>query len=204
MNSKIITKDRKNVPLTWEQVKALLNESRDNPEVIQEQIKIGLVLMVIYGLRASELLSLSVDNISLENETLILTKSKQQPITIPLVSDTIVLFNRLIKLAGKSEYLFPELKGKGTSLSSHKFVHATRKLLPPFNLSGLRLFFAHFLFERDISLEIASTLLNKKYPYYRQFNFDYLKERHEIYCTLSSLVLPEAFSNEQLTKMGAA
>jgi hypothetical protein len=53
-------------------------------------------------------------------------------------------------------------------------------------------------------LEIASTLLNKKYPYYRQFNFDYLKERHEIYCTLSSLVLPEAFSNEQLTKMGAA
>lgn len=202
MNSKIITKDRKNAPLTWEQVKALLNKSRDNPEVIQEQIKIGLVLMVIYGLRASELLSLSVDNISLDNETLILTNSKQQPITIPLASDTVVLFNRLIKLAGKSEYLFPGLKG--TSLSSHTFIHATRKLLPPFNLSGLRLFFAHFLFERDISLEIASTLLNKKYPYYRQFNFDYLKERHEIYCTLSSLVLPEAFSNEQLTKMGVA
>jgi len=198
MKAKTITKHRKNIPLTLEQVKAALNESRDNPEVIQEQVKIGLVLMVIYGLRAIELLSLKVDNISLEDETLILTKISQQPITIPLASDTVVLFNRLIKLAGGSEYLFSNTQ------RSHAFTYAIRKLSPTFSFSGLRLFFVHFLFESDISLELTSMFLNKKHPNYREFNFDYLKERHEIYCMLSAIVLPEAFSKEQLTKMGAA
>jgi integrase len=197
-------KNRKKAPVNLDQIIASLNGFRDNPKVINEHFKIGFVVMVIFGLRVTELKLLRVDSICLEDQTLLLIKDNQQPITLPLPDNTLVLFTRLIKLAEGSEYLFPDIKRKGTSFSSHAFTYAIQKSIPTLSLSGLRLFLKELLFEYDYSPTLIAKYLNKKTLFHNRINYDYLQERKEIYSTLGSIVLSEAFTDEQLITMGDA
>lgn len=198
MKRKNTNENSKANALTHEEIKAILKEFDNNKFDIPEQMQIAVVIMAVFGLRASELLALKVCDISLENGLIQLSSSFE----VPIPKCAIYLFVRLIELAGNSVYLFQDPKNNAKSMDPRAMSYVIRKLVPNFKLYSLRYSFARFLHSKNVEPPIISIGLNRRTNRNVILNFDYLEQRREIHEALFKALMPSATKTQTLTTRG--
>jgi len=182
------------------QMNEFFNTLKEESGAIPEQYRLAIILMAIFGFRQSELISLRVSDVSLEKMQLQLSSNFQ----VPIPSNLLGLFRRLIALAGCSNYFFPNHKDDSIPIAKTKLSSVVRKLHPNFKLYSFRKFIAYFLVDRDVSIEIMLATLNQKKPSQGFVELDYIDERCEIHANLGAMFLPEAFTKKELKMLGVA
>ena len=184
-------------PPSLNQIKELLNQLKANNHPSDEQIHIGVTLMSIFGIRASELLALKVSDVLFETQTFLLKSGLQ----IPIPDRVIAIFERLVQLSRGSNYLFPCPSGKQKAMSPSVLSQSLRKSQSGLTLSSIRYFFADHLNRQDVTGPVLSTCIKQKVDTSGFVQLEYASERKGIYSKLASLVLSECYSNNQLSRV---
>lgn len=146
------------VVLSRQEIKKILNQLT-NP-------KHRLMLSIVYasGLRVSEVVSIKVKDIDLENKTLLIQRSKGKKDRITILPENLILpLKSIINASVPEDYLFPSNRGgKLTSRSIQKIFHkAVTKsgIKKTATCHSLRHSFATHLLENGVDIRYIQELL---------------------------------------------
>jgi len=184
--------------LSIENIEDIFLACANTPKLIPEEVKIGLILMLVLGIKQLDLLCAKWEDVCFDSKLFYLkfeTSSLSNFYSIPIPEDLLPLFEKLKDLSNGSNYLFPN--EKSNHISTAKFRHYITRLfgfknVPEFTTYDLRRTCVALMAQENISeMVIANCLNNSPRLTVKTFiKHDYMEERREAHDKLALLILP--------------
>ncbi|MFB0979701.1 MAG: hypothetical protein QMC62_02140 [Alteromonadaceae bacterium] len=210
----IISTKVKQTLLSTENIEDIFIACRNNPDLVPEDIKIGYFLMLVLGIKQTDLHSAKWENICFKSKlfNLYMDNPMARNFSIPIPTQVIPIFERLKELSTESEYLFPNKnRNNHGHMSSNEFrLHllrlfgksSSKKNIPnnllsdmgvaEFRIYDLRRTCAALMHQLNVSAVVVAKCFNVcTAGTFESFIDDSsVNERREIHELLANLILP--------------